>query len=153
MDRLLNPIALKITSFQFWRRPLLTHKITTGPCIRMYSRRRDETKSSESTSNKRLNSDRNKEEEDDKTIEFRWEWELVLTRFGVTDTPIDVDEGNQWKHDSEFVKMIKNMYDTCIISIFSREIYWELSQICQWPPIHAYRRRQRQPSYRRRAAW
>ena len=26
------------------------------------------------------------------------------------DTPIDVDEDNQWKHDSEFVKIIKNMY-------------------------------------------
>ena len=26
------------------------------------------------------------------------------------DTPIDVDEDNQWKHDSEFVKIIKNMF-------------------------------------------
>ena len=84
----------------------------------MYSRRRDETKSSESTSNKRLNSDRNKEEEDDKTIEFRWEWELVLTRFGVMDTPIDVDKDNQWKHASEFTKITKNMYDSCFISNF-----------------------------------
>ena len=29
------------------------------------------------------------------------------------DIPIDVDEDNQWKHDSEFVKTIKNMYDAC----------------------------------------
>ena len=29
------------------------------------------------------------------------------------DTPIDVDEDSQWKHDSEFVKIIKNMYGTC----------------------------------------
>ena len=45
------------------------------------------------------------------------------------DTPIDVDEDNQWKHDSEFVKIIKNMYGTCFISNFSREIDWEWSQI------------------------
>ena len=55
-------------------------------------------------------------------------------------TPIDVDEDNKWKHDSEFVQITKNLYDTCFISNFSREIDWELSQICQWPPIHAYRR-------------
>ena len=49
--------------------------------------------------------------------------------------PIDVDnvnqaesfkwvdnEDNQWKHDSEFVKITKNIYDTCFISNFSREI-------------------------------
>ena len=29
------------------------------------------------------------------------------------DTPIDVDKDSQWKHDSEFVKIIKNMYGTC----------------------------------------
>ena len=40
------------------------------------------------------------------------------------DTPIDVDEDNQWKHDSEFVKIIKNMYGTCFISNFSRDIDW-----------------------------
>ena len=61
------------------------------------------------------------------------------------DTPIDVDEDNQWKHDSEFVKIIKNMYGTCFISNFSREIDWEWSQICQRPLSHAHRRRQRQP--------
>ena len=44
---------------------------------------------------------------------------LVSTRFGVMDTPIDVDEDNQWKHDSEFIKIIKNMYDTCFIYNFS----------------------------------
>ena len=38
------------------------------------------------------------------------------------DTPIDVDEDDQWKHDSEFVKITKNIYDTCFISNFSREI-------------------------------
>ena len=61
------------------------------------------------------------------------------------ETPIDVDEDNQWKHDSEFVKIIKNMYGTCFISNFSREIDWEWSQICQRPLSHAHRRRQRQP--------
>jgi len=34
------------------------------------------------------------------------------------DTPIDVDEDNQWKHASEFIKTIKNMYDSCFISNF-----------------------------------
>ena len=29
--------------------------------------------------------------------------------------------------------------------IFSREIDWEWSQVCQRPPSHAHRRRQRQP--------
>ena len=28
---------------------------------------------------------------------------LYALKFGVVDTPIDVDEDNQWKHDSEFV--------------------------------------------------
>ena len=36
------------------------------------------------------------------------------------DTPIDVDDDNQWKHDSEFVKITKNMSDTCLYSIFTR---------------------------------
>ena len=43
---------------------------------------------------------------------------LVSTRFGVMDTPIDVDEDIQWKHDSEFIKIIKNMYDTCFITSY-----------------------------------
>ena len=49
------------------------------------------------------------------------------------DTPIDVDEDDQWKHNSEFVKIIKNMYGTCFIPNFSREIDWEWSQIYQRP--------------------
>ena len=40
------------------------------------------------------------------------------------DTPIDIDEINKWKHDSDFVKIIKNMYGTCFIYNFSREIDW-----------------------------
>ena len=59
--------------------------------------------------------------------------------------PHHVDEDNQWKHDSEFVKIIKNMYGTCFVSNFSREIDWEWSQVCQRPPSHAHRRPQRQP--------
>ena len=31
------------------------------------------------------------------------------------DTPTDIDKGNQRKHDSELVKIIKNMNDTCFI--------------------------------------
>ena len=37
------------------------------------------------------------------------------------DTPIDVDEANQWKHDSEFVKIIKNMYMTHVLYQFFQE--------------------------------
>ena len=60
------------------------------------------------------------------------------------DTPIDVDEDNQWKQDSKFI-IIKIMYGTCFIFNFSREIDWEWSQICQRPPSYAHRRRQPQP--------
>ena len=61
------------------------------------------------------------------------------------DTPINVDKDNQWKHNSEFVKIIRNMYDTCFISYFSRVIDWEWSQVCHSPPSHAHRRRKCQP--------
>ena len=38
------------------------------------------------------------------------------------DTNLNVDENNQWKHDSKFVKIIKYMYDTSFIYNFSKEI-------------------------------
>ena len=37
------------------------------------------------------------------------------------------------------------MTHICVISNFLREIDWKWPQICQRPPSHAHRRRQRQP--------
>ena len=54
------------------------------------------------------------------------------------DTLIDVDEDNQWKHDSEFAN-----YHEWRMFYYSWSHVW--SQICQRPPSHAHRRRQRQP--------
>jgi len=58
---------------------------------------------------------------------------------------IDVDNVNQAESHKWVRHIFKNTYDTCFISNFSREIDWEWSQICQRPPSHAHRRRQRQP--------
>ena len=59
---------------------------------------------------------------------------------------IDVDNVNQAESHKWVRHILKNTYDTCFISNFSREIDWEWSQICQRPPSHAHRRRQRQQS-------
>ena len=45
---------------------------------------------------------------------------LVSTRLGVMDTPIDVDEDSQWKHDSEFVKIVKHVWHMFYIQFFKR---------------------------------
>ena len=54
------------------------------------------------------------------------------------DTPIDVDEDSQWKHDSEFVKIVKNMYDTCGTRVWltlstSMSMTWSLLRIWDHP--------------------
>ena len=50
---------------------------------------------------------------------------------------IDVDNVNQAESTKWVRHILKNTYDTCLISNFSREIDWEWSQICQRPPSHA----------------
>ena len=58
---------------------------------------------------------------------------------------IDVDNVNQAESHKWVGHILKHTYDTCFMSNCSREIDGEWSQICQRPPSHAYRRRQRQP--------
>ena len=58
---------------------------------------------------------------------------------------IDVDNVNQAESHKWVRHILKNTYDTCFISNFSREFYWECSQICQRPLSHAHRRLHRQP--------
>ena len=74
-------------------------------------------------------------------IKILYPLKLVSTWFGVMETLICVDKDNQWKHDSEFIKINKNMHDTYFIFNFSREIDCELSKICQRPASYAHRRR------------
>ena len=58
---------------------------------------------------------------------------------------IDVDNVNQAESHKWVRHILKNTYETCFMSNFSREIDWEWSQICQRSLSHAHRRQQRQP--------